>query len=317
MSEPALAMSEYQRLLEQSRRTVIWALDGAGPWELEPGEAPAPGADWFFMVSFQRTGSTAAALVLNLHPDIYCGQEHLVLPLFMTLLHSKLLMSPDLWFSVRYSKKIPATAVNARALMDAWRSCVSDKRIFGDKGEMYHQHFGGACGAVFPGCKFVLTVRHPLDTLSSYIQQPWAAYMRGGDNRDNFLESLRLRAREMLTGNAAWQHRAEVITFEELGSEAGFQETFSRVFAYLGADPDGYNWDAGWRLCRHRFTVGRWKHDPEMLEFMNWLEARDEPLHHALATGAYYLDDPQAATPRPVVAYGPDGPATSRSSSSG
>lgn len=317
MSEPALAIAEYQRLLEQSRRTVIWALDGAGPWELEPGEAPSSGEDWFFMVSFQRTGSTAAALVLNLHPEIYCGQEHLVLPLFMTVLHSKLLISPDLWFSVRYSKKIPATAVNVRALMDAWRSCVSDKRIFGDKGEMYHQHFGGACGAVFPGCKFVLTVRHPLDTLSSYIQQPWAAYMRDGGNRDTFLENLRLRAREMLTRNATWRGRAEVIEFEELGSEAGFHATFSRVFAYLGADPEAYNWATGWRLCRHRFTVGRWKHDPDMLEFMSWLEARDEPLHHALTAGAYYLDDPQAATPGPVGAYAPDAPATSRSSSSG
>lgn len=317
MSEPALPISDYQRLFEQSRRTVIWALDGAGPWELEPGASPAPGPDWFFMASFQRTGSTAAALVLGLHPEIYCGQEHLVLPLFMTLLHSQLLMSPDLWFSVRYSKKVPATAGNVRALMDAWRSCVSDKRIFGDKGDMYHQHFGDACGAVFPGCKFVLTVRHPLDTLSSYIQQPWAAYMREGGNRDTFLENLRLRAREMLSGNAAWRGRAEVIAFEELGSEEGFRATFSRVFAHLGADPDAYHWDTGWGLCRHRFTVGRWKHDQEMLEFMSWLEARDEPLHRALSDGAYYLDDPQAATPAPVVASAPDAPATSRSSNSG
>jgi hypothetical protein len=293
MSEPALAMSEYQRLLEQSRRTVIWALDGAGPWELEPGEAPSPGEDWFFMVSFQRTGSTAAALVLSLHPDVYCGQEHLVLPLFMTLLHSKLLISPDLWFSVRYSKKIPATAANVRALMDAWRTCVSGKRIFGDKVEMYHQHFGGACGAVFPGCKFVLTVRHPLDTLSSYIQQPWAAYMRDGGKRETFLENLRLRAREMLIGNGAWRERAEVIEFEQLGSQETFRATFSRVFSYLGADPAGYDWDAGWRLCRHRFTVGRWKHDTEMTEFMDWLEHRDEALCHALAAGSYYLDNAQ------------------------
>jgi hypothetical protein len=302
MTEPALTMSEYQRLLAQSRRTVDWALDGAPPWELEPGEPAAPGADWFFMVSFQRTGSSVAALVLSLHPDVYCGQEHLVLPLFMTILHSKMLISRDLWFSVRYTKKIPATAVNVRALMDAWRSCVSDKRIFGDKGDMYHQYFGGACGAVFPGCKFVLTVRDPLDTLSSYIQQPWAAYMRDGGDRDTFLENLRLRAREMLTGNAAWQHRAEVIEFEELGSEAGFRATFSRVFAHLGADPDAYNWDAGWATCRHRFTVGRGKYDQEILEFMDWLEGRDQPLREALAAGAYYLDDPQAATPGPAVA---------------
>jgi hypothetical protein len=287
MTVPPLAMSEYQRLLGQSRRSVIWALDDAPPWELEPGDAPPAAPDWFFMVSFQRTGSSVAALALSLHPDVYCGQEHLVLPLFMTFLHSKVLISPDLWFSVRYTQKIPASAANARALMDAWRTCVSGKRIFGDKGDMYHQHFGGACRGVFPGCKFVLTVRHPLDTLSSYIQQPWAAYMRDGDR---FHHNLRDRAREMLTGNAAWRADAEVIEFEQLTSEAAFRATFTRVFAHLGADPAVYDWNAGWALCRHRFTVGRGKHDPEITEFMEWLEQEDQPLHAALESGTYYLE---------------------------
>jgi Sulfotransferase family len=289
MNKPAVAPSDYRQMAEQSRREVIWALDGAPPWELEPGEAPAPGPDWFFMVSFQRTGSTAAALVLGLHPDIYCGQEHLVLPLFMTLLHSNALMAPDLWFSVRYSKKVPATAVNVRKLMDAWRSCVSPKPIFGDKGDMYHQHFGDACGEVFPGCKFVLTVRHPLDTLSSYIQQPWAAYMRDGAVPEVLFENLRLRAREMLSGNATWRGRAEVVEFEALGSEDGFRATFARVFACLGADPERYDWETGWKLCRHRFTTGRWKHDQEILAFVDWIAKRDAELHGALISGSYYV----------------------------
>ncbi len=289
MTEPLLGAAEYQRLMGQSRRTVFWALDeAAGPWELEAGEAPKPGADWFFMVSFQRTGSTIAALILDRHPDVYCGQEHLTLPLFMTLLHSKLLVAPDFWFSVRYSKKIPVTATNVRELMDAWRRCVSQKPIFGDKGEMYQQHFGAACTGVFPGCKFVLTVRHPLDTLSSYIAQPWAAYMRTDGGREAFLQNIRSRAREMLIANAAWRERAEVIEFEQLGTEDGFQDTFVRVFLHLGADPTRYNWKAGWAACRHQAAFGRWERDPEMHEFMSWLAPRDPPLYELLAGGAYY-----------------------------
>jgi Sulfotransferase family len=299
MSEPRLGASEFQRLLGQSRRTVFWALDeGSGPWELEPGEAPASGADWFFMVSFQRTGSSVAALILNRHTDVYCGQAHLILPLFMTVLHSRLLIAPDMWFSVRYLKKIPVTPTNVRELMDAWRRCVSDKRIFGDKGEMYHQYFGAACTGVFPDCKFVLTVRHPLDTLSSYIQQPWAAYMRADGNREAFLEGMRDRAREMLAGNAAWRNRAEVIEFERLYSEAEFRSTFSRVFTHLGADPTGYDWEGGWALCQHRLAFGRWERDREVLEFMDWLETRDDQLHRLLASGAYYLDDDLGEAPR-------------------
>jgi hypothetical protein len=174
--------------------------------------------------------------------------------------------------------------------MDAWRGCVSDKPIFGDKGDMYQQHFGATCAEVFPGCKFVLTVRHPLDTLSSYIAQPWAAYMRADGNRDAFRENIRSRVREMLTANAAWRERAEVIEFEQLRTEDGFLSTFVRVFLHLGADPRRYNWKTGWAACRHQTAFGRWERDPEIGDFMSWLAQRDPPLHELLASGAYYAD---------------------------
>jgi hypothetical protein len=292
MTEPArMPPLEYDRLVAESRRSVIWALDGAqGPWELEPGEPPADGADWFFIVNFPRTGSSVARMILNRHPEIFCGNEHLFLPLLMTVLHSKLLLAPELWFSVRYSKKIPVTAANVRELMDAWRRCVSERRIFGDKGEMYYQHFGGACREIFPGCRFVLTVRHPLDALSSYIHQPWAGYMRESGTREAFFEQLRARAREMLTANTVWRDRSEVIEFEELATEEGFQATFTRVFTHLGADPGAYDWPGGWALCRHRQAFGRWERDTDIREFLDWLDARDESLHEVLTAGSRYLD---------------------------
>ncbi len=160
--------------------------------------------------------------------------------------------------------------------------------MFGDKGVMYHQHFGDACTRVFPGCKLVLTVRHPLDTLSSYIQQPWAAFMHN-DPQLTFHEQMRLRAYELLSGNTKWRHQAEVVEFERLGSEEGFRSTFARVFSHLEADTNGYEWDTAWALCRHRFTSGRWKYDAEVLAFMDWLAQRDPDLHRLLAAGAYYL----------------------------
>jgi len=280
----------YQQLLSDSRRTVFWALDDQQPWQLEAGGAPvADGGDWFFLVNFPRTGSTAAAEILDLHPEICCGNEQQVLPLLMTILHSRLLLAPELAGSVRYTKQLPVTAATVRALMDAWRSCVSGKRLFGDKGEMYHQRFGEPCAAIFPGCRFVLTVRHPLDALSSYVRQPWALYLRF-DGHEAFQQALRRRAREMLTANAAWRERAAVIEFEALATEAGFRATFARVLAHLGADPAAFDWDAGWARCRHAGAIGRGRGDEELEEFMRWLEPRDGELHEALARGAYYLE---------------------------
>lgn len=283
--------AEYQLLLARSRTTAFWALDDAGdPWTIEPGgEPPPPAPDWFFVVNFPRTGSTAAAAILDLHPDVCCANEHHVLPLLMTILHTRLLMVPELWTSVRYTKQLPATAATVRTLIDAWRSCVSPKPIFGDKGEMYHQHFGPACAEVLPGCRFVLTVRHPLDTLSSYIQQPWTVYLRMNGAGDPFFEQLQRRAREMLAGNAAWRERAEVVSFEDMADEGQMRATFTRVLEHIGADPQRLDWDAAWALCRHSGAVDRWRRDAEIVAFMTWLSERDPELHELLQAGARYL----------------------------
>jgi hypothetical protein len=72
--------------------------------------------DWFFLVNFPRTGSTVATHILNSHRDVYCGNEHQTLPLLMTILGSKLFMSPELWFAVRYTKQLNITPRNMRQL---------------------------------------------------------------------------------------------------------------------------------------------------------------------------------------------------------
>ena len=113
-----------------------------------------------------------------------------------------------------------------RHLLEGWRKCISDKPIFGDKGEMYFSRFGAACAAVFPECKFILTVRNPLDTISSYLKQDWSAYLLMGPTKEYFFRNVQNLVREMLEGNAFWRDRAEVIEFEQLASRDGFTETF-------------------------------------------------------------------------------------------
>jgi hypothetical protein len=282
----------YVDYLRAVTKNVQWHLDERRRvWEFESnGEPPPDGSDWFFLVNFPRTGSTVGAEILSAHPDIHCGNEEHVLPLFMTVLGSKLFMAPDLHESVRYTKQIEISPRNMRHLLDGWRKCVSDKPIFGDKGEMYFSHFGNACADVFPNCRFVLTVRNPLDTLASYINQDWAYYLNMSGDRIQFFRNILGKATDMLEYNTRWRDKAEVIEFERLTTKEEFVETYARVFEHLGADPERYNWDQGWNRCRHKPAIGRWKQDPVIGEFMDWLRKQNEAVC-SLLENDYYLPD--------------------------
>jgi hypothetical protein len=202
----------------------------------------------------------------------------------MSVLGARAFIAPRLWYAVRYHKRVPITAANMRRLMDAWRGCVSDRPLFGDKGEMYYERFGGACEAVFPGCRFVLTVRDPLDTLSSYARQGWAAWMRHGEEPDAFNLALRERARVMLAANARWRERAAVLSFADMADRGAYEAALRAAFAHLGADPDAYDYDAGWVSCAHAGSVGRWREDEQIVAFAEWLGERDPELHAALVS---------------------------------
>jgi len=277
--------------LAEIEQSVFWDL-GAGRdvWDFDALDSrPSHGPSWFFIVNFPRTGSSIVGSLLNRHPDVYCGDEENVLPLFMTLLGSELFMSPSLSSAVRYKKAIDITPRNMRHLLEAWRSCRSSKTIFGDKSEMYYHAFGPACEAVFPGCKFVLTVRNVLDTLSSYIRQPWAAYLYHLPTQNAFFERLRAMAEDMLGKNAYWHAKAATVEFERLTSRDGFESTFAGVFEHLGVEAEAFDWNGGWTLCEHDRAVGRWRTDDDIGAFLEWFKGVDPALASLLERGDYYF----------------------------
>lgn len=274
---------------QEAAETVLWQLDSTRKvWDFEQvSEVPSDGSDWFFIVNFPRSGGAVAAELLNAHPDIYCGNEQQILPFFMTILGSELFFAPQRWQSVRYSKQIDITALNMRHLLDGWRKCLSAKPIFGDKGEMYYRNFGPACEAAFPGCKFVLTVRHPLDTLASVINQSWGAYLLMDGIGLPFFLTLRQKALEMLALNARWRERAVVIEFDRLRTQEEFANGYRRVFSHLGADPDRYDWEAAWKSW-HPAAPGRWHDDERLTAFVSWLGTEDPGTLALLDRGQYY-----------------------------
>jgi hypothetical protein len=284
----------YRRTLTNAREVVFWQLDdGRQPWQFDADDEAPPAPDWFFVVNHPRTGSSVVHDLLNAHPMVYCGYEHHVLPLFMTLLGSQLFMSQRLWKAVRYQKRVQITPRHMRHLLDAWRRCVSDRPLFGDKGEMYLAEFGPACEKVFPGCKLLLTVRHPLDTLSSYLRQSWGGYMFLGNDPRALNRNLRVRAYRMLAGNRAWRDKARVIEFERMATRDGFTAVFGAALEHLGAPAADFDWETAWARCKHAPAVGRWEKDATMTTFLRWLGREDPPLHDLLQGGAYYLPDGQ------------------------
>ena len=283
----------YFLSLRKIRQEVFWDFGQFRKiWEFdERKELPPKAEDWFFVVNYPRTGSSVAVKLLNTHPQIYCGMEDFLLPLFMTLLGSPFFLLPRLPFPVRYQKKLALTPLRMRYLLDGWRKGVSKRPIFGDKGEMYYTYFGDACQDIFPACKFILTVRNPLDTLSSYIRQPWAAYLYFDDSPAAFYQTLREQAYQILKCNRAWKDKAIVIPFEEIISPERFQEIFTGIFRHLNADPELFDWEAGWAQCHHHSALNRWKKDPKIHDFLEWLESEDAILHDLLCQGNYYLPD--------------------------
>lgn len=291
---PNREQRRFDASMNRYREPVFWQRDPHREvWELDAADDLPPEApDWFFVVNHPRTGSSVTVRLLNLHPEVYCGMEEHILPLFMTVLGSENLIAPYLSHAVRYRKRIAITPVHMRHLLEAWRRCVSDRPVFGDKGDMYYNHFGEACERVFPGCKLILTVRHPLDTLSSYLQQPWNSYLyRLYPEPEDFLRFLQAQALTMLRQNRAWRDRAQVIVFEEMSVRESFVETFRRVLRSLGVDPEAFDWEAGWQQCAHRKATGRWRRDPQIATFLEWLNREDPVLREILCEGEHYLPE--------------------------
>ncbi|HVF59591.1 MAG TPA: sulfotransferase [Thermoanaerobaculia bacterium] len=282
----------HAQRLGAAREAIFWRPDpGRAPWEFDTGDDPPPPApDWFFLLNHPRTGSTVASRLLSAHPAVHCGDDERVLPLLMTLLGSPLFMSQRFPHAVRYEKKLPVTPGRMRLLMDAWRRCVSDRPLYGDKGDAYYTHFGNACLRVFPGCKLLLTVRNPLDTLSSFLEQSWTAYLHHlYPDEAALFGALRVRGWLMLAANRRWREQAVVVRFEELTSEERFRQIFGGVFSYLGADPGAFDWRAGWGQCRHAGAMGRWRRDERIGRFVAWLRGVDPSLHDLLVADEVYL----------------------------
>lgn len=268
-------------------KKIVWDY----PSDLDYGgdRTPPEAKDWFFVLTTGRTGSTVFTEILNLHKDIYCGNEQNVFHLLSVVFKSGRIYAKDPTGklpSLRYISQHHRTldTLGLRALMEAWRGTQSGAKMFGDKDWLYGEDYAVLCEKVFPRHKKILSVRGILDQLSSLYSQGWYRGFpsQASSRRAHILKDVKCR----IEYNSKWEREADlVVRFEDFSSQNGVLETLSSVFKVLGIDFGSFNMAKALSLCRHMQSLGRWKKDPVLLDFIKWLKTRDVSLASKLETG--------------------------------
>lgn len=241
----------------------------------------SPAQNWFFILTTGRTGSTILTKILNLHKDIYCGNEQNSLHLFSTILQSEVYIyqKPRLRYTYKNQKALNISGL--RKLMEVWKETQTNKKIFGDKDWLYGEEYSGLIDKVFPKNKKILTTRNILDQLSSLYSQPW--YKKLPKNKADRYKHIKDNIAERIDYNQKWSKRSDlVVPFENFADKNRTKETILGVLDMLGADKKGYPINQAIKMCTHKSSLNRWRNDEIIHTFLNELKARDSKLYRSL-----------------------------------
>jgi len=147
--EPAIA-----RTHDLHRNTFSAAIPSVDANEL-------PGAQFVFVISLPRSGSTLVEQILNAHPQVEAIGERSIVFNAVTEWHREFGPDPQRLFSPEALKSARARYVSAaRALVTKRDSLIVDKSIT-------NFLFLGFLRAILPGAHFIHVARNPLDTAIS------------------------------------------------------------------------------------------------------------------------------------------------------
>lgn len=253
------------------------------------GSLPSKGKNWFFILTTARTGSTILTKILNLHEEVYCGNEENVLHLLSVIYKSKKIFykgrKPRLRYYPQTSKQLSLKGL--RTMMEAWRKTQSSARFFGDKDWLYGEEYSDLVDKVFPENRKILTVRNLLDQLSSLYKQKWHDGLPS--NKDQQYLQILKDIEYRMTYNAKWRREADlVIKFEDFGNTEKIRDTLYRTFDLLGADRKRVDIEKAVSLCRHKQSIDRWKKDKLIMNFIGRLEKENNELAKKLKQEGCY-----------------------------
>lgn len=150
---------------------------------------PYDGSNRFFIIGIGRTGTTALRNLVSLYNDVWCANEaNFVFSILNLITTTCVVPFPGkprgivMWNVDRREnrmwppeEKYVWKASELREICEVWfekESIRNNANIIGDKSSAYLDMLP-ILRKVFPKCKFLMTVRNPLDWLSSYFDQSW------------------------------------------------------------------------------------------------------------------------------------------------
>lgn len=253
-----------------------------GPFDFAEGPSPPDAANWCFIAAGDRTGSNALARMLSVHPDCCIGEERGG-PLALMAIFSS-----DYYAVIGdagFVRRKTWAAADVRYLCDAWRQVYAgDATVAGDKQINIWTH-RKAVREVFPGCQIIVTIRHPLDALSSLAACHWAhKLINGPDSR--IIAYLHQRCQ--IFQQALADPTMAVVRYESLAVSEQRWPVVKQLWAELGLSISDKQLEQ--QICATNYdapgtAIGRWKTDPFVKRIIATI--RDEQLHEWLAIAGY------------------------------
>lgn|GEM_PF-3362014 len=251
-----------------------------GPWQAEVDWTGAPdGSRWFFVTGHGHSGSSAFTEVLSLHPAVWCGNEDNTPANLLGLFTTKTVISGGsrvlYWQNKQWSgRKRPfssetrkVTAGYLRALCEVWRAHVAPGKAFvGDKHIQYllrRDRFR----KVFPGCRFVFCLRHPLDKLSGLLSDEWVGNAAIAQDPKAAFDIVNMALRN-------WQAVCRepdflVVKFESFADPEILCGALATCYQHLGADPAAGPDPAALAPYCYPDPIGRWHKDDRIARLLD------------------------------------------------
>jgi len=250
-----------------------------------PIKENAPNAsDRFFIIGIGRTGTTALRNIISLYDDIWCANEANFVFSVLNIITTTCVVpvpgsSPGIamWNVDRRENRIWPPSENyvweaseLREICEVWfrkEAKRNNASILGDKSSAYLDMLP-LIRKIFPKCKFLMTIRHPLDWLSSYFDQVWNTAF-SDDLSKKSLDKINSSLWYLWDNEKIAQENDDIfiVNFKDMCNIDGLNEISQNISSHIGVEYQS--------LPLEQFVkddlVNKWKNDKRVINTVDSL----------------------------------------------